>query len=299
MAGLTQDRTRAIARVFWTILLLNLCIAAVKYGYGTITHTGSMQADGIHSLFDSAGNIVGLIGMAVAGRPADASHNYGHGKYETVASAIIGALLIVAAYNVAHSAILEIMADEGNAEITAISFVVMVVTLGINITMTLWEHHRGKQLGSEVLMADAKHTLSDVLVTASVLVGLVFIRMGYWIVDPIVSLVVAVAIAATAVSVFRQAGATLSDTARIPGDEVIGVVCAVPGVNTCHAVRTRGSETSVYVDLHVLVDPTMSVHEAHEVAETVEKRLCDKYPQVVDVVVHVEPDTPEERAEVG
>lgn len=289
-----SERLRAIKRVLWVILLLNLAVAVAKYGYGVFTQTTSMQADGIHSLFDSAGNIVGLIGMSIASRPADIGHPYGHMKFETYASAAIGILLLFAAYNIGSTAVLNLINGTANPQVTGISFAVMCITLCINICVTTWEHRAGKRLKSAILTADAHHTLSDVLVSVSVIVGLVFVRMGYTIVDPIMSLVVAVAILYTAYEVFKQANSTLADKARIPSKDIIACVQQVSQASDCHEVRTRGSEAEVYVDLHLLVDPEMSVHDAHEVAERVETRIKEEFEQVKDVMVHIEPDDDEQ-----
>ncbi|NTU88632.1 MAG: cation transporter [Actinobacteria bacterium] len=284
------DRIHAIKQVLWGILFLNIAVAVAKYGYGVFTDTTSMQADGIHSLFDSAGNVVGLIGMAIASRPADSDHPYGHAKFETYASAIIGMLLLFAAYRVSSEAVTNLRFGTGTPDITYISFIVMIATLVVNIIVTTWERRESKRLGSEVLAADSRHTLSDVLVSIGVMIGLVFIKLGYTIMDPIMSLVVALFILKAAYEVFKTAIVTLSDTARIPIADVKSCVALVPGTAGCHGVRTRGTETEVYVDLHLLVDSDISVREAHAVAEQVEHCIKEKLPQVRDVVVHIEPD---------
>ena len=100
-----SERMRSIQRVLWIILALNLAVAAAKYVWGAVSGSESMQADGIHSVFDSAGNVVGLVGIAIAARPADEGHPYGHAKFETYASLAIGALLLLAAFEVGSSAV--------------------------------------------------------------------------------------------------------------------------------------------------------------------------------------------------
>ena len=297
MAGkhTSSERYAAIRRVLWIILGLNLVVAAAKIWYGTLTATVSMRADGIASLFDSLSNLVGIVGLSLAARPADLDHPYGHQKLETYASAAIGIMLLVAAYNVGSDAIAGLLAGGGDPQVDAGSFAVMLGTLCINVFVALYERRCGRELRSEILSADAMHTFSDVLVSISVIAGLVFVRLGFPIVDSIVSLVVAVMILRSAWEVFKQASATLSDEARIPVGEVKAVVDAVPGAADCHKVRTRGTEGEVYMDLHILVDPDMSIRDAHAVADAVERAVCGRFDQVVDIVVHVEPDTPEER----
>lgn len=285
-----SERMRAIKRLLWIVLFLNLAVAAAKYIYGTMSGSAAMQADGIHSVFDSAGNVIGLIGIALASRPADESHPYGHAKFETYASLAIGILLLFAAFEVGSSAVGKLVSQNYTAEVTPISFVVMIVTLCINLGVTTYERHQGKLLRSEVLSADASHTFSDALVSVGVIVGLIFVSLGFPAADPIMALLVTLAILATAYDVFKHGFATLSDHARIPEDELHTFVMSIPGVKDAHRIRTRGTEGEVYVDLHTCVDERMTVLAAHELSELIEKEISEKYPQVTEVLVHIEPN---------
>ena len=285
-----SERMSSIRRVLWIILLLNLAVAAAKYVYGTISGSASMQADGIHSVFDSAGNVVGLVGLALAARPADDSHPYGHAKFETYASLVIGVLLLLAAFEVGSSAVGKLVSGVYTAEVTPLSFVVMVGTLAVNLGVTTYERRCAKRLKSEVLAADANHTLSDALVSIGVIVGLAAVALGFPVADPVMALVVTVAILATAYDVFKHALATLSDHARIPEADVRVAAMEVPGVQDAHRIRTRGTEGEVYADLHVLVAPRMTVGEAHELSERVERAVMRRFPNVIEVLVHIEPN---------
>ena len=285
-----SERMRSIRRVLWVILVLNLAVAAAKYVYGLMSGSASMQADGIHSVFDSAGNVVGLVGIALAARPADDSHPYGHAKFETYASLVIGVLLLLAAFEVGSSAVGKLVSGVYTAEVTPVSFIVMVGTLAVNIGVTTYERRCAKRLKSEVLAADANHTLSDALVSIGVIVGLAAVALGFPMADPIMALVVTVAILATAYDVFKHALATLSDHARMPDKDVRAVAMGVPGVQDAHHIRTRGTEGEVYADLHVLVAPGMTVGEAHELSERVERAIMQRFPNVIEVLVHIEPN---------
>ncbi|HEY5999598.1 MAG TPA: cation diffusion facilitator family transporter [bacterium] len=287
--GADAARARGVRVVLWAILGLNLAVAAAKYFYGVATASISMQADGFHSLFDGTSNIVGLIGLAVAVRPPDRDHPYGHAKYETYAAAIIGAMLLLASWKVG-SAAWQRLSDGGEPpRVDAGSFIVMIVTLGVNIGVATWERRMGRKLRSELLVADASHTASDILVSVGVLVGLVAVRLGWPLADPLLALLVAGAILWTAGQVLRQADRSLSDTARLPTPDVCAVALGVPGVLGCHSIRTRGAEAAVYVDLHIQVDPAATVGEGHRVAEAVERAICDRFPEVADVLAHLEP----------
>jgi cation diffusion facilitator family transporter len=278
-----------VRKVLIAVLALNVGVALAKLVWGMITHSVAMQADGFHSLFDGASNVVGLIGMSFAAQPADRDHPYGHGKYETYASAAIAGMLVFAAYRVGSSAIAQFSGVARAPQVDAVSFAVMIGTLVVNIGVTTWERRAALRLGSEVLAADASHTRSDILVSVGVIVSLALVKAGFPQADPIVALFVAGAIAYTAWGVFKQASATLSDSARLSVDDVAGVVRSVAGVLGCHHIRTRGAEWAVYVDLHVQVDEGRSVADGHRIAEEVEKRIAEAFPQVVDVIAHLEP----------
>ena len=284
-----SDRYRRIRNVLWVVLFLNVGVALAKLVYGMLSHSAAMEADGFHSLFDGASNVIGLVGMWFAGRPADDEHPYGHDRFETFAAAIIGLLLVVAGYSVGKGAVDSLLSHGQATTVTTLSFVVMLGTLAVNLFVTTWERTAGKRLGSEVLVADASHTLSDVLVSLGVIVSLVLVRLGIGMADGIVALLVAAAILRTSWGILRGVLRTLGDAARLPAEAVVGTACAVPGVVGCHAVRSRGSESHVLVDLHIQVAPHTTVMRAHSIAHLVEAALRRDYGQITDVVVHLEP----------
>ncbi|TLM81057.1 MAG: cation diffusion facilitator family transporter, partial [Actinobacteria bacterium] len=150
------------------------------------------------------------------------------------------------------------------------------------------------------------HTGSDVLVSVGVIISLVLVKIGeqlnihaLQLADPIVALLVAGAIVYTAWGVFKQASATMSDSSRIPAGDICDVAMRIEGVRGCHGVRTRGSEAEVYADLHVQVDPSMTVAEGHDVAERVERELVTTFPQMADAIVHLEPYDDYQRAKTA
>ena len=290
--AVSSDRRKTVRWVLSVILVLNIAVALAKLGWGLLIGSVGMQADGFHSLFDGVSNVVGLVGLGVASRPADSTHPYGHAKFETYASAGIGAMLALAAYNVGSSAIDKIVNGVEPARVDGGAFVVMVVTLSVNIAVTTWERRVGRRVGSEILIADAHHTQSDVFVSLGVIAALIAVRAGYPLADPLIGLLVAAAIGYTAWQVLVQAAHTLSDAARIPPARIRGIVREIEGVRGCHDIRTRGPEHEVYVDLHVQVDRDAPLVEAHAIAEEVEREICEAFDEVVDVIVHVEPFDP-------
>ncbi len=289
MEAAKRSRIHSVERVLWGVFVLNLAVAAAKFFYGLASGSASMQADGIHSVFDSVGNIIGLISITLAARPADAGHPYGHSKFETYGSLAIGLLLLLAAFEIGSGAIEKLTTQTYTAVVGPASFAVMVGTLVVNCAVTFYERRRGRELGSEILLADAAHTFSDALVSIGVIVGLGFVMAGYPAADPIMALVVTVAIVFSAINVFRTGLRTLSDKARIPAEVIVAVAEAVPGIQNVHHVRTRGTEGEVYCDIHILVDPLMTVTHAHHLGDEAEKAIKQAYPAVKEVLVHIEP----------
>jgi cation diffusion facilitator family transporter len=260
-----------------------------------------MLADGIHSFTDGSGNVVALIAMKAASKPPDEDHPYGHHKFESFASAFIGLMLCLAAWRVVSGSIAALAAFvksgvHPNVEVTSISFGVMIVTLAINLFVVWFETRRGQELGSEVLQADARHTLSDVWVTLGVIVSLVLVKAGVRIADPIVGLFVAFAIVWAAAEVFKGAYTTFSDKQRLDAHEVRERVLSFEGVRGCHNIRSRGTGATIHMDLSILVDPRMSVEKGHAIARDLEAWLCRQYEGLTDVVIHVEPDDEDQRS---
>ena len=289
VAQTSSERSRAVRRVLWWVLALNLLVAAAKLSYGLLIDSVSVTADGFHSLFDGTSNVIGLLGLGLAARPADREHPYGHARYETFASAAIGALLLFAAWRVGSSAIGRLIDPGPGPAVDAVSFAIMGATLAVNLAVTIAERRAARRLGSSILAADASHTASDVAVTLGVMGGLVAVRLGYPIADPLLALLVAAFIVLAAVRVLGGAGAALADTVRIEPEEVSAVACAVEGVLGCHDVRSRSAGSDVHVDLHVQVDPSVSVGVGHEIAESVERAVCSAFNEVTDVIAHLEP----------
>ncbi len=282
-------RSAAVERVLWIVLLLNMAVAAAKFFFGLASGSTSMRADGIHSFFDGFGNVVGIIALSVASRPADKSHPYGHAKFETYGSLVIGVLLLAAAFEVGSSAVGKLVSGVYTADVTWLSFVVMVGTMAVNIGVTCYERHCGKKYRSDILLADASHTLSDAFVSLGVIAGLVLVQLGFPAADPVMALVVTAAILVTAVGVFRTALRTLSDHARIPSRDISAIASSIPGVCNVHQVRTRGTQGEVYCDLHIQVEPEMTVFHAHGLADQVEDALKRQFPAITEVLVHIEP----------
>ena len=285
----TADATRrGVRRVLLATLGLNVLVSVSKIVVGSVSGSVSMVADGYHSLTDGANNVVGLVVTAFAFAPPDEGHPYGHRKFETAASLAIGLLLLSVAYHV----LTEALARASTTRVPDIglwNWIVMVVTLATNFFVSWWEAREGRRLASPYLLADATHTRSDIYVSLGVMASFAGARAGFSAVDVVVALGIAGFIAVLAVRILVGSFNTLTDRAMIPAESLAGVVRDVPGVVSWSDIRTRGGPGSVYVDLVARVDGELTQREAHEVADAIEEAVRRCHPEVVDVVVHLEP----------
>lgn len=287
------ERNRAVRRVLWYILVANWAVAALKLTVGLVTGSTAVTADGLHSFIDGGSNVIGLVAMHFAGQPADEEHPYGHHKFETLASLAIGVMIGMAVLELGRMAWHAIVNDV-HPEVGPVSIAVMVATLLVNLVVTRVEAARGRQLKSTLLLADAGHTLSDVFVSIAVIASLLLTWLGVGRVDGVVTILVLIFVAYTGYGIIRQSVGILADSARVDPDKVRELLHGIPQVLGSHDIRSRGLEGSVYVDLTIHVEPTLDLHAAHRIADTVERQLRASFPEVVDVVVHVEPAGHEE-----
>jgi cation diffusion facilitator family transporter len=269
-------------------MAMNLAVAAAKIAFGAATGAVSILSDGFHSLTDSASNVVALTGARAARKPPDDDHPYGHRKFETLASAAIVVFLLLVMMQVLRSAWMQLQAG-GTASVTPLSFGVMLATLSVNFLVVWYERGEAARLQSEVLLADAMHTQSDILTSLAVIVALVGVWLGYPLLDPIGGLFVAAFIGKAGFEVAREASGILSDKVVMAEDDVRRSVMAVPGVVGCHHIRTRGTADYVFLDLHVWLDADTPLREAHRLSHVVKDRLMAQFPQMADVIIHIEP----------
>ena len=291
----TQQRMDSISRVLWAILWLNLTVAVIKLVYGWRVGALAMSADGIHSLLDASSNIVALVGVAVARRPPDANHPYGHRKYETFAALAVAVMLILGCREIV-SAAMERLRDPRPPAITALGFGLLGFTIAVNLFVVWIERRQARRLGSELLEADAAHTASDVGASLLVLASFIAVRAGVVWADVAVAGLIVLLIAIAGVRIVSGTLSTLSDERRIPPEQVESAALEDEAVLEAHNVRSRGPADDIHLDLHVLVDSRMAIAAAHQVGHRVEQRLRERWPGLTDVVVHVEPALDSERA---
>ena len=268
----SSGRDSAIRRVLSVVLGLNVAVAVAKLAVGWLAGSISMVADGFHSLTDGASNVVGLVGMSVAGRPPDEDHPYGHRKFETLAALMIGALLALTAWEVLKSLVTRLR-EGGEPHVTGLAFAVMIATIVVNIAVTTWEQRAARRYNSVILKADAAHTRSDVLASLAVIASLVAARYGYPELDLIAALVITVMIARAAFVILRGSGLLLTDTAIVPATEIEALALEIEGVLSVHKIRSRRDPRGGHADLHVQVEGELPLAEAHRIGHRVADRL--------------------------
>jgi len=286
-----MNDTSRVSAVRWVLvitLLLNVAVCAAKIIYGNAVNSVAVVSDGLHSLFDGFSNILGLVGMYYASNKPDERHPYGHRKVETVFTVFIGVMMFATCFEIFRKSYESFMSSETTTA-GGEAFVVMLVTLGVNIFVSTYEKKRGRELNSEFLIADAGHTRSDIYVTSGVIAGLLISRLGYPNADPAVGVVVGLLVAWAGFKILKTTTAVLVDESTLDNSLVEKTVCSIEGVEQCHKIRSRGPGGSVFLDLHVVVNPSITVDEGHRIAHAVQECLKSKIEGVVDVVVHIEP----------
>jgi cation diffusion facilitator family transporter len=286
-----EDYRRGVRRVLLVTLALNVAVVAGKLTAGLLAGSLSVISDAIHSSVDSINNVVGLVVMKYATAEPDEGHPYGHAKFETLAAFAIAGFLFVTCYQISLSAIERIISHELPApEITALTIGVMVGTIICNIIVAGYERREGKRLQSAFLLADSAHTRSDVLVSCSVLAGLILIRSGYVRLDPIISLGVAAVIAWSGYQIFKRTVPILVDAAPVPAWRIAEIVRSVHGVHSAHDIRSRahGGEMFIEMRLHVADEFERDHIASHSITEEIERKLEAEFGRVT-ATIHVEP----------
>ena len=280
---------KKVKQVLWVILFANFGVAMLKIIIGSAIKSASMTADGFHSLSDGASNIVGIIGISIASRPKDKDHPYGHKKFEIMASMFIGCMLIVIAGKIIFTSVSR-FTNLVEPSITVESLIVLIVTLIINIFVCTYENRAGKKLNSYILVSDSMHTKSDIFVSIGVLFTLVGVKLGLpSIIDPIASLVVSGFIIYSAYEIFKSSTGVLVDKSTVDEEKIVEIVSSFKDVRGVHKIRSRGSESDVHVDMHILIDPYISIEKSHVLTHEIEAMIQTEINESSQVIVHLEP----------
>lgn len=271
---------------------VNLALVGVKFGAGTVTGSMALVADGVHSLSDLVTDLVVWGGLRLSQRPADRSHAYGHGKFETVATAVVALALFAAGGWIAAEAMLALIAGA-----VSIPGPLVAAVAAVSVVSKEWlfraTRRTARQLRSSSLEANAWHHRSDALSSVAVLVGGLAATAGFAQGDQVAAIAVALLVGWAAARILRRALYELTEGALSVADQdrVIQAIASVSGVQSWHKLRTRGSGRGAFVDVHIQVDPTLSVADSHAIASRVEEAVREALGDQGSVVVHVEPAT--------
>jgi cation diffusion facilitator family transporter len=289
------DNRAAVRRVLIVTLLLNLFVMALKAVVGSWTGSLSLIADALHSVTDSTNNVLGLVTSRFSSPKPDRDHPYGHQKFEAVGALGIAAFLGIACFEILQGAIDRILNGGEAVKILPSQLWLLLLVLGVNIFVAFYERRVGQQVGSPILVADAKHTMSDVWVTITVLAGLIGIWQGnvlklpqlQWL-DVVLAFPVALLVFKSGWSVIKDNLPWLVDEMAIAPEAINAIALSVSGVINCHDIASRGLlGRQVFIEMHLIVDAE-DVETAHQITEEVEARLEQKFSPV-RVLIHVEP----------
>ena len=286
----TRDTSTAVRRVLVGLLGANLLVVAAKLVIGITSGSLAVLGDALHSSVDSLYNVLGLIVIRVAAQAPDEDHPYGHGKFETLGALAIVVFLSITCFELVRNAVQKLL-DGGRAVVvTDAGLVVLLATLGVNVVVAWYENRRGHELASELLIADAAHTRTDVFITIGVLIGVLFARGGAAWVDPVVAIVVAALIVRVAYQIFARTVPVLVDERAIPERTIRHTAQGVDGVKSAYGIRSRGGRAAGvrYAEVTIAVDRDANVEAAHAIADAVEERL-KRDLDLNAVTVHVEP----------
>lgn len=291
----TEDNRPKVRRVLVFTLILNLFVMGLKLIVGVFTGALSIQADALHSLTDSANNVLGLVSNQFASPQPDREHPYGHQKFEALGALGIAAFLGITCFEIIQRIIERLM--EGATAITLSSWELwlLIIVLGINIFVAFYERHVGKKLNSPILVADSYHTMGDIWITLVVILGLVGMWQAQlwnipqlqWL-DVILAFPVAILVLKSGWDVLQDNLPWLVDEIAIPPEVIHRIALQVPGVINCHDIASRGViGRQVFIEMHMVV-ASEEVETAHNITEAVEEKL-EEYFSPVRVLIHIEP----------
>jgi len=286
---MTYDNRAEVRKVLIITLLLNLFVLGLKALVGYWTGSLSLLADALHSVTDSANNILGLIASKFSSPQPDREHPYGHHKFEAVGALGIASFLGIACFEILQGAIERILKGGGEpVRVSPSELWLLLIVLGVNIFVAFYERAVGRRVGSSILIADATHTMSDIWVTISVISGLIGVWLGYQWMDLVLAFPVALLVFWSGWSVLKENLPWLVDQMAIAPEAIHAIATSVPGVINCHAIASRGVlGRQVFIEMHLIVDAP-DVETAHHITEEVESRLEERF-RPVRILIHVEP----------
>lgn len=292
-----MTRTREIFTVTIIGSVVNVLLLVLKFVAGVLGHSSAMVADAVHSLSDFLTDIVVLVFVTISGKPNDKKHEYGHGKFETLAMTIIGFVLVIVAVGIISKGVVTIDDFFEGQDLEAPGMLALwaaVISIVSKEAVYRYSILKARKLQSQALEANAWHHRSDALSSIGTLVGVggaIFLGQKWVILDPIASVVVGVFIGKVAFELLRDGIGDLTDKALPESveQEILNMVSGLDNVGNPHNLKTRRIGNHYAIELHVKMDGDISLREAHDKATEIENLLSSKYGKETHVAVHVEP----------
>ena len=292
------ERVRDIYRVTLVGSAIDLALGVAKIAFGMTAHSQALIADGVHSLSDLATDVLVLYAAKHGSRAADEEHPYGHGRFETLATVGLGAALIVTAIGISFDATHRLFKPELLLRPGIWALVIAALSIVLKEAIYHYTMRAARRYRSNMLRANAWHSRSDALSSVIVVVGIAGTMAGLSYLDSIAAIGVALMIAKIGWDLGWQGARELVDTG-LDSERVRAIkrtIAGVHGVQALHMLRSRHMGSHALVDVHIQVDPTLSVSEGHQISETVRSRLIEEIEEVGDVMVHIDPEDDETAA---
>ena len=290
-------RERGIYRVTLVGSVANLLLLIFKFVAGIVGHSAAMLADAVHSLSDFVTDIIVLVFVRISSKPEDEGHDYGHGKYETLATAIIGIILVLVGFGIFWNGVQSIWSfvqGESLSEPGMLALVAAVVSIVVKELLYQYTVLRGKSLNSQAVVANAWHHRSDALSSIGTAVGIggaILLGPAWRVLDPIAAVVVSGFIMKVAVQLLIPCLDELLEKS-LPAEvenKIVETILSFPGVSSPHHLRTRRIGSNYAIEVHVRMDGRISLEEAHHTATQIELKLKELFGKNTHVGIHVEP----------
>ncbi len=292
-----QTREKQIISVTIWGAVANIMLTLAKLTAGILGRSSAMVADAIHSLSDLISDAVVLAMVKIAGKDKDESHNFGHGKFETLATVVVSLLLLVVGVSLMSKGIEKIRFVAGGGVIEKPGMIALwaaLFSIVVKEVLYQWTARVGKSVNSQTLVANAWHHRSDALSSVGALIGIggAILLGGKWtVLDPIVGCIISIVIIVMAVKISIPAINELTDASLSEETEnqILDIISSVDKVENVHNLKTRRSGPCVIIDAHIVVDPMMNVYDAHQITVQIEKDLYEQFGYNAQISIHVEP----------
>ena len=292
-----MERNREIYKVTLVGGVVNVLLLLFKFIAGILGHSAAMVADAVHSLSDFLTDIVVLIFVRISSKPRDKTHEYGHGKYETLAMTLIGVALFVVAIGIIYNGLTKIVSFVNGDTLKAPGMLALwaaLLSVALKEGVYRYSMVKARELNSQAVEANAWHHRSDALSSVGTAVGIggaIFLGQRWAVLDPVASVIVGVFIVKVSVDMLRKGIGDLMEHSLPDSveEEILALVASLPGDVKPHDLRTRRLGNHYAIELHILMDGDISLRDAHDKASEVEDLLRDHYGEETHVAVHVEP----------